>query len=70
MDGHAVATEVMAEAAAAGHPAARGPLASGVAAILAARNPELAWRYGERPTGENDTSITAWMVSASGPVRA
>ena len=31
--------------------------------IAAARNPDMAWRYKMR-TGENDTSITAWMVMA------
>ena len=30
--------------------------------ILGARNPGAAWRYGSTPTGENDSSVTAWMV--------
>lgn len=32
--------------------------------ILRARNPYGAWRYVEPPNGENDTSVTGWMVLA------
>jgi hypothetical protein len=32
--------------------------------IERARNPHAAWRYDVPPTGDNDTSVTAWMVSA------
>ncbi len=32
--------------------------------ILAARNPYSAWRYSVPPNGENDTSVTGWMVFA------
>jgi len=31
---------------------------------LRARNPYGAWRYSSPPTGESDTSVTAWMVKA------
>ena len=36
----------------------------GVAYIHSARNPKSAWRYDQPPTGESDTSITAWMIRA------
>jgi len=32
--------------------------------IMSARNPYSAWRYSQPPTGENDTSVTGWMVFA------
>ena len=32
--------------------------------ITRARNPYSAWRYDYPPTGENDTSVTGWMVFA------
>lgn len=32
--------------------------------ILNARNPYLAWRYEVPPDGQNDTSVTGWMVFA------
>jgi hypothetical protein len=32
--------------------------------IAAARNPGAAWRYDMPPSGDNDTSMTAWMVQA------
>jgi hypothetical protein len=32
--------------------------------IQAARNPYSAWRYDVPPSGENDTSVTGWMVFA------
>lgn len=32
--------------------------------VLAARNPDKAWRYDMPPNGENDTSVTGWMVLA------
>jgi len=35
----------------------------GIDFILQCQNPYLAWRYGVRP-GDNDTSVTAWMVWA------
>jgi hypothetical protein len=44
-------------------PLFQAPAQEGVDFILHARNPDLAWRYGVRP-GDNDTSVTAWMVLA------
>lgn len=35
---------------------------AGVRFVLAARNPNSAWRYDVPPTGENDVSVTGWMV--------
>jgi len=32
--------------------------------ITRARNPYAAWRYDAQPTGDNDTSVTGWMVFA------
>ena len=32
--------------------------------ITRARNPYTAWRYDAQPTGDNDTSVTGWMVFA------
>ena len=38
-------------------------------ACQAARNPYSAWRYELRPNGENDTSVTGWMVFALAAAR-
>jgi hypothetical protein len=35
-----------------------------VGVIERARNPYSGWRYGLVPDGDNDTSVTAWMVTA------
>lgn len=32
--------------------------------IAKSRNEELAWRYESRPNGDNDTSVTGWMILA------
>jgi len=32
--------------------------------LLRARNEKAGWSYGSQPTGENSTSLTAWMVQA------
>jgi len=32
--------------------------------VLRARNPYAAWRYSVPPTGDNDTSVTGWMLAA------
>jgi hypothetical protein len=62
---HACASLAMTEACAAtGTRVFREPAKRAVAFILAARNPYLAWRYAVPPDGDNDTSVTGWMVAA------
>jgi hypothetical protein len=61
---HAVCTQAMVEAfALTDSPLLRPSAEAGIRFALKAQNPYLAWRYGVRPD-ENDTSVTAWMVSA------
>jgi hypothetical protein len=38
------------------------PAQRGIGFVLKAKNPYLAWRYSYPPDGDNDTSITGWMV--------
>jgi len=45
-------------------PQLRGPAQRATNFILAARNPYKAWRYSVPPDGDNDTSVTGWMVFA------
>jgi len=45
------------------NPLYRGPIQKALDFTAAARNPDLAWRYGFRP-GDDDTSVTGWMVAA------
>lgn len=62
---HAVATIVLAEAY--GYertPEARAALQRAVEFCQSARNPYGAWRYRVPPTGDNDTSVTTWMMIA------
>ncbi|MBK9388410.1 MAG: terpene cyclase/mutase family protein [Planctomycetes bacterium] len=40
----------------------RGPAQRAVNFVLRARNPYKAWRYEAPPNGENDSSVTGWMV--------
>jgi hypothetical protein len=40
----------------------RGPAQRAVNFALRARNPYKAWRYEAPPNGENDSSVTGWMV--------
>lgn len=63
--GHALATQVLAELVQAStDPELQAALESAVRVILAARNPQSAWRYDWPPIGDDDTSVTSWMVSA------
>ena len=41
----------------------RGPAQQAIDFIIAAQNPDRAWRYTER-SGDNDTSVTGWAVMA------
>ncbi len=62
---HAIATMALAEVYAfTSAPDLRTPLERAVGLILHARNPSKAWRYTLPPTGDNDTSVTSWMVLA------
>jgi biopolymer transport protein ExbD len=62
---HAIATLALAEAY---HLSSdenlREPAQEAVHAIHRARNPYRAWRYGELPDGDNDVSISGWMLIA------
>ncbi len=61
---HGIATLALCEAwLRTRNPTYRGPAQRGLDFIAAARNPDGAWRYGIR-TGDNDTSVTGWMVHA------
>jgi hypothetical protein len=62
---HAIATLALAEAHRCVPEAGYGaPTKSAVGLALRARNPYGAWRYDLPPTGDNDTSVTGWMVTA------
>ena len=63
--GHSIATLAVCEA----YYFSRSPLLKSTAQnavnyILRARNPYGAWRYDVPPIGDNDTSVTGWMVFA------
>ncbi len=63
--GHAIATLAVAEAAQySTAPETKQAVEAAVGVILSARNPKAAWRYEWPSQGNNDTSITAWMVAA------
>jgi len=62
---HAIASLAMCEAYYfSKSPLIRGVAQNAVSYILKARNPYGAWRYDVPPIGENDTSVTGWMVFA------
>ncbi|HEX9793506.1 MAG TPA: hypothetical protein VGC54_05935 [Planctomycetota bacterium] len=62
---HAIGTMALGEAYYAGHsPLLRDNLKGAVQVIQRARNPYNAWRYSLEPNGDNDSSITGWMVFA------
>jgi hypothetical protein len=62
---HAIGALALAAAYRASGDAALGArLGKAIDLILEARNPYGAWRYDLPPTGDSDTSVTAWMVAA------
>ncbi len=62
---HSIATLAMGEAGfRTRSPLFQRSLVRAVSCIADARNPYQAWRYSMRPEGDNDTSITGWMVFA------
>ncbi len=64
MYNHALAALAMTEAylLSGRNPLLKEPAQLGVNFILRSRNPYKAWRYESPPNGENDTSVTGWMV--------
>jgi hypothetical protein len=61
---HAIAALAMVEAyGMTGSAIYKGPAQKALDFIAIARNPYFAWRYGIKP-GENDTSVTGWMMMA------
>lgn len=62
--GHAIATQAMVRAfRLTGSTLFERPAQSGIDFVERCRNPYGAWRYGVRP-GDNDTSVTSWMLLA------
>ena len=62
---HAIATLAMVECYyATREPLLRAPAQSGLDFVVRAQNPGEAWRYAVPGNGENDSSITGWMLFA------
>lgn len=62
---HAIATLALCEAyRASGSPLTRGTAQRAIGLVTRARNPYGVWRYSVPPNGDNDTSVTGWMVFA------
>lgn len=67
---HAIATTTLCEAyAATRDETLLGPAKHAVSFCVQAQNPHFGWRYGIR-SGDNDTSVTTWMVKALSSARA
>jgi hypothetical protein len=65
MYNHACAALAMTEAfGMTGSRVFKEPAQRGVGFVMKSRNPYLAWRYAYPADGENDTSVTGWMVMA------
>ena len=63
--GQAIATRVLCELCEVSEtPIIRTAAQRAVNYVHKSRNPYSAWRYRVPPNGENDTSVTAWMVAA------
>jgi len=62
---HGIATAALCEAyLTVRAPILERPAQQAVTYVLRARNPYAAWRYDVPPIGDNDTSVTTWMVLA------
>ena len=62
---HAIATLALCEEALAGsHDEFLGAAKRALDYVFRSRNPYGAWRYDSPPIGDNDTSITSWMIAA------
>ncbi len=67
---HAIATAALCEAIAVLHLDSLRPAATKAVGLIGkARNPYNAWRYTCPPEGDNDTSVTIWMVFALASAR-
>ncbi len=65
MYGHAISTLAMVEAYHISHtPMLKRPAQKGLDFIAQARNQGRAWKYEFPPNGQNDTSVTGWMLFA------
>jgi hypothetical protein len=65
MYSHAIATIALVDVmSSTGDQNLRGPCQKAINFITHARNPYSAWRYDVPPTGDNDTSVTGWMIFA------
>ena len=63
--GHALATLAMTEAYhLSGAPVLKDPAQRGLHFIARSRNPYSAWRYASPPNGDDDSSVTGWMLFA------
>ncbi len=61
---HAIGAAALCEGLGLGAESLREPAEKAIAYVHRARNVGMAWRYAVPPVGDNDTSITGWMVSA------
>ncbi|MBL8844049.1 MAG: terpene cyclase/mutase family protein [Planctomycetes bacterium] len=63
--GHAIGTLALVEAWHSSRmPALKGPAQQALDFISRSRNPYAAWRYAVPPDGDNDVSVTGWMLFA------
>ncbi|MEQ8763017.1 MAG: tetratricopeptide repeat protein [Planctomycetota bacterium] len=62
MYNHGIASLALCEALLSGHEDIRPACQRAVNFIHKSRNPYAAWRYDSPPSGDNDTSVTGWML--------